>query len=141
MKNKGFTVIELVMVIAIISIILSVAAMNFFNIQNDARGSKIESDLRVLKLAAETFCSSKMKYPDDLLQLENGPVIQTLPKDPYNSDNNYQYFVCRDYFAIWSVGLNGTSGTVIINFGGKVDDTDADDIGTTNGACPNLYWK
>lgn len=128
------------MVVTIIAIILSTAAMNFFNLQNDARTSKVNGDLRVLKLAVETYCSGKTRYPDVIEQVENGPVLQALPKDPYNSNNNYGFFSSRGYFALWSAGPNGISGTVTINYGGVIEDSDLDDIGLTNGACPNKYW-
>lgn len=140
MDKKGFTLIELLVVITIIGILLSMAAMSFFNLQNDARSSKVESDLRVIKLGIETYCSSTTRYPDDMRIIENGPVVSTLPKDPFNGDKDYSYFMSRGYFAVWSVGPNGESGTVTINFGGKVDDSDGDDIGITNGACPNKFW-
>ena len=139
-RSRGFTVIELLIVIAIISVLVSIGIVNFFSINSQARDAKAKSDLRVLKMAIENFSSSRMRYPLALYELEEGPALKKLPKDPFAENEDYRYFISRDYFAVWSVGFNGKSGIVSINYGGLVNSTDEDDIGLTNGACPNKYW-
>lgn len=140
-RYSGFTVIELLIVIAIISVLISIGVVNFFSINSQARDAKAKSDLRVLKMAIENFSSSKMRYPLALYELEEGPAISKLPKDPFSDNDDYRYFISRDFFAVWSVGFNGKSGIVSINYGGLVNNTDEDDIGLTNGACPGRFWE
>ena len=140
-KSSGFTVIELLIVIAIMSVLMSMAIVNFFALNSQARDTKARSDIRILKFAVEAYASSHMKYPLALYEVEGGPALKKLPKDPFTENNDYQYFVNRDFFAVWSVGFNGSSGIVAINLGGLVSDSDEDDIGLTNGACPNKFWQ
>lgn len=115
--------------------------VNFFALHSQAKDFKAKSDLRVLKFAIEDYASSHMKYPSALYEVEGGPALTKLPKDPFSENNDYQYFVSRDIFAVWSAGFNLSSGIVAINYGGLVSDSDDDDIGLTNGACPNKFWQ
>jgi general secretion pathway protein G len=140
-KTSGFTVIELLIVIAVISVLISIAVVNFFSLNTEAKDSKAKSELRVLKFAIETFASSHARYPSALYEVEGGAALSKLPKDPFTENSDYQYFESRGIYAVWSVGFNGTSGVVTINYGGVISDTDQDDIGSTNGACPNELWK
>lgn len=50
-KNKGFTLLELVIVIAIIAILISVAAMKYSNSSLSAQAAAHNSNVRVLKNA------------------------------------------------------------------------------------------
>ncbi len=140
-RTSGFTVIELLIVIAIMSVLISIGVVNFASLNAEARDAKAKSDLRVLKLAIENFSSSRMRYPLALYELEDGPALKKLPKDPFSENEDYGYFISRGYFAVWSVGFNRKSGVVSISYGGLVSDTDEDDIGLTNGACPNKFWE
>ena len=139
--SRGFTIIELLIVITIMSFLISMGVVNFFSLNSQAKDSKAKSDLRVLKFAIENYASSHMKYPSALYEVEGGPALTKLPKDPFSENNDFQYFVSRDIFAVWSVGFNGASGILSINYGGLVNNTDEDDIGITNGACPNKFWQ
>ena len=142
MKNKsGFTVIELLIVIAILSILAGTLMINFFSLNNEARSTKVEGDLRVLKIAIENYSITRNKFPSTLLELEGGPTLATLPRDPYNGNSGYQYYYNGNYFCVWSIGVNGDTGIVAITSAGVVSDTDTDDIGITNGACPNQFWR
>lgn len=141
MRSKGFTLIELIVVIAIISIIAVIGAMNFFGLKSAARQTRAESDLRVLKTAVDQYSINKMSYPSDLALVVSENILTVLPKDPYTADDNYHFLNSGNFYAAWSVGLNGTDGSVVISPTGIVNDTDDDDIGITNGACSNTYWK
>jgi prepilin-type N-terminal cleavage/methylation domain-containing protein len=140
-NNKAFTIIELLIVLSIMATIVGILVLNFQGLNTEARNTKADGDLRVLKIAVETYSIAKNHLPSSLSELEGGPTLATLPKDPYAGGKNYNYYSNGIYFAIWSVGPNGNSGIVAINPGGLVSDSDEDDLGTTNGACPNQFWK
>ncbi len=140
-RTCGFTIIELLIVITIMSFLISMGIVNFFSLNSQAKDCKAKSDLRILKYAIENYATSHVRYPSALYEVEGGPTLTKLPKDPFTENNDFQYFVSRDVYAIWSVGFNGTSGIVSIGYGGVVSDTDDDDIGFTNGACPNKFWQ
>lgn len=141
MIRKGFTLIELLIVMAVIAVLIGIAIPSFRGMQDEAKKTKAGGDLRVLKLAVEAYNAKNSEYPPVLASVEAGSVVQTLPKDPFGatSDTDYQYSLNNGYYAIWSVGPNGTSGTVVP--AATTTDDDPDDIGTTNGTPPNPNWK
>src|SRR3989338_2723566 len=110
MKTKGFTLIELLIVISIMAILLTILGMNFFGLKSEARQTKAEADLRVLKVAIDQYAINKMFYPATLDMVEGGDTLPKLPKDPFTENDNYHYFLSSvngNYYAVWSSGLNG----------------------------------
>lgn len=87
MNQKGFTLIELVVVIVILGILAVIAAPKFINIQTDARISTLESLLGSIKSTNNLIYSKSIiegmediAYPDLLDRnklLINGTNIQT----------------------------------------------------------------
>ena len=54
-KKHGFTLIELVIVVAILGILASIAIPRFLDAQATARGSKIVADMRTLESAFSLY--------------------------------------------------------------------------------------
>lgn len=62
--HKGFTLIELVVVIAILGILAGIAIPRFLDAQASAKGAKIVADLRTINSAAMVYNVKNGKYPD-----------------------------------------------------------------------------
>jgi len=72
MKNKkGFTLVELLVVMAIISILTILSVANFRNVQIKARDAQRKSDLSQLQKALELYFNDHGTYPDSSV---NGEV-------------------------------------------------------------------
>ena len=63
-RSKGFTLIELIVVIAILGILAGIAIPRFMDAQAAARGSKIVADLRTIDSAATIYYAKNGQYPD-----------------------------------------------------------------------------
>ena len=61
--RKGFTLIELMIVIAIIIILAAIAIPNYLRMTDRAKKSAIESDLKSLATALETYKTDWGEYP------------------------------------------------------------------------------
>jgi len=68
MKKKAFTLIELLIVVAIIAILAAIAVPNFLEAQTRAKVSKTMADIRTMSTALETYAIDHTKYPFDKTQ-------------------------------------------------------------------------
>lgn len=66
MKLKAFTLIELLIVVAIIAILAAIAVPNFLEAQTRAKVSRMQADMRSIATALETYTIDYNKYPFDL---------------------------------------------------------------------------
>jgi prepilin-type N-terminal cleavage/methylation domain-containing protein len=84
-KSKGFTLIELVVVIAILGILAGIAIPRFMDAQATARGSKIVADMRTLESALELYrVNNTINGTPDISVLTNGNIkyMASIPVPP-----------------------------------------------------------
>ena len=62
-SQKGFTLVELMIVVAIIGILAAIAIPQFAAYRQRAYNSAAESDLRNAKTSLEAYYSDNQKYP------------------------------------------------------------------------------
>ena len=62
-NQKGFTLVELVVVIAIIGILAGIAVPRFLDATASARGAKIVADMRTIQSAEMIYYAKNAKYP------------------------------------------------------------------------------
>ncbi|MHB8107578.1 MAG: type II secretion system protein [Candidatus Cryosericum sp.] len=63
MKRRGFTLIELMVVIAIIIILAAIAIPNYLNMTKRAKNSRLSADMATLATALETYKTDWGQYP------------------------------------------------------------------------------
>jgi len=72
-KSKGFTLVELMVVVLILGIILSMVVPKFFRqAQNSISGSQIISDFQYIAQAIGNYASDYKRYPNQLSDLNAG---------------------------------------------------------------------
>lgn len=75
-KTKGFTIVELLIVIVVIGILATLVIVTFTGIQQKARDSKRKTDINALDSHMEAFYASNGYYPT-LADLQNSTFVST----------------------------------------------------------------
>jgi len=89
--SRGFTLVELMIVISIIFILLSVAAPMYQQQIIHAREAVLREDLFTLRQGIDQFTLDKQRAPQSLDELVQAGYLKVLPKDPMtNSTDSWQ---------------------------------------------------
>lgn len=96
--RKGFTIVELLVVLAIIGILATIAIINYSSAQKRARDTQRQADLEKIAQALEMYRAETKSYPPSESggwiklnsgslhdALINGKYLDKLPCDDYNS--------------------------------------------------------
>lgn len=87
MRNKGFTLIELMIVVVIIGILAAIAIPNFMRMRDRAREASTEANMHTVQLNAEEFSTlADGCYPQDL-DVTVSDVLDDLSYDSSNSSS------------------------------------------------------
>jgi general secretion pathway protein G len=136
-KNRGFTLLEIIVVVAIIAILAAYIAPKVAGRVDDARISKAKSDIRVLESSLELYKLDNFLYPssseglnalvnkpsgDSSRNWRDGGYIKKLTKDPWGNEYRYVYPGSNLEFDVFSLGADATVG----------GDGEAADIGNWN---------
>ncbi len=91
--NKGFTLIELMIVVVIIGILAAIAIPNFMSVENRAKESSLKANMHTFQLAIEEFAIlNGAMYPSDGDDVttdtgETLPMILTKwPENPFTGN-------------------------------------------------------
>ena len=124
-RQKGFTLLEIIVVVAIIAILAAYIAPKVAGRVDDARVSKAKSDIRVLESSLELYKLDNFSYPSadqglnalttkpsgaDLKNWRKGGYVKKLSKDPWGNEYQYQYPGSNGEFDIFSLGADAAVG-------------------------------
>jgi general secretion pathway protein G len=128
-RNKAFTLIELLIVIAVIAIIIGIALPRFKGMKDEGNIIRAKADLRTLQTAVESYyIHNNDSYPSSLSDLTSAvpSIVGTLPSDPYDPGNDYGYDrggTDNQYYVIFSEGPDGNGSAVITDVTNVVTET------------------
>ncbi len=129
--QKGFTLVELLIVIAIIGILSALLMANFIGVRQRARDAQRKADLRQIQSASELYRSDLGAYPDNTKlsscggQLDDGGnpaaiYMKKIPCDPLDNTTPYYYakngqdydlIACLENLSDLQADQNQTNGT------------------------------
>jgi general secretion pathway protein G len=123
--QSGFTLLEIIVVVAIIAILAAYIAPKVAGRVDDARISKAKSDIRVLESSLELYKLDNFVYPSsdqglealvnkpsgtELKNWRDGGYIKKLNKDPWGNEYQYQYPGSNGEFDVFSLGADAAVG-------------------------------
>ena len=92
LNSRGFTLIELMVVMVIIGLLAATVAPKIFGRVDKARQQDAQAQIELLGQALDLYRLEKHKYPttDEGLEAITPYLKKSLPKDPWGNDYNYQ---------------------------------------------------
>ena len=85
-RRLGFTLLELLLVLTLLSLLAGLAAPVATTAIVKAKESALRENLQVMRHALDEFFSDNGVYPDDLTVLVERRYIRFIPKDPFTGD-------------------------------------------------------
>jgi general secretion pathway protein G len=81
-RAAGFTLIELIVVMAIIALLLTIAVPRYWHSTERAKEAVLKEDLAQMRVAIDQYHADRGKYPDSLEDLVERKYLRTIPRDP-----------------------------------------------------------
>lgn len=125
-KQTGFTLVEIMVVVVILSILAAIVVPKLMDRPDDARRAKAMQDIRVLSSALDLYRLDNYTYPTTDQGLEalitrpgslseganwkEGGYVKRLPDDPWGKPYNYLQPGTHGEFDLFTLGADGTAG-------------------------------
>ncbi len=106
MRQRGYTFVEILVVVTIIAVIAGISAVSYSGITKSSRDARRMSDIEMIRSALELYRSETGYYPDlsadsqgclDVAEIADTSVtpsvsyLNLVPKDPKHPDMCYTY--------------------------------------------------
>jgi general secretion pathway protein G len=82
MRRSGFTLIELIIVLAIVATLLSIAVPRYYSSIDRSKEAVLRENLFQLRDAIGKYQADKGKYPESLAALATDKYLRKVPRDP-----------------------------------------------------------
>ena len=86
-QDAGFTLVELMIVMAIIGVLAMVAVPSYISAIKHAREAVLKEDLHTLRAAIDSYTMDKQKAPQSLDDLLQDGYLKSVPEDPMTKSN------------------------------------------------------
>ena len=91
MRKSGFTLVELLVVMAIIALLLSLAVPRYFGSVERSKETILKENLFLMRDALQKYYADKGQYPDNLADLVSQKYLRKIPVDPVaDSDKTWR---------------------------------------------------
>ncbi len=85
--KKGYTLIELMIVVAIAGILVSLAIPNFQQSAMKAKETALKQNLFTMRTVLDQYYADRGDYPDSLDSLVEAQYLRSIPIDPFTKSS------------------------------------------------------
>lgn len=104
-REGGFTLVELMVVVAVIAILAAIAMPQFMNAADKAKHAKEVADMQIIRNATQLYMIDK--------SLDTPPTVETLYKDGYLTEN-VKTAKGKDYVITYEQVGSNTAKSVVV---------------------------
>lgn len=105
--SRGFTLLELIVVIFIIMILAGIAVGRYQQSIVHAHEAVLREDLYVLRNAIQQYAQDKEAYPGALDDLKSAGYIGDVPTDPFTKQKDWNTKTCDEVLSADQTSSNG----------------------------------
>ncbi len=87
-RNRGYTIIELLIVMSIIGILASIAVPNYQWGLIRAREAVLRENLYSFRSTIDQFYADQGKFPESIQELKEKKYLRDIPKDPFTKSRD-----------------------------------------------------
>ncbi len=127
-RQRGFTLIEMMVVVVVIGLLAAMIGPRLFNQVEKAQRIRIKQDVRAIESALKFYRLDSYRYPSQSEGLEalvsspsgsgaqrwNGPYLEVVPEDPFQRSYGYAnpgtHGKDVEVFSLGGDGVNGGEG-------------------------------
>lgn len=95
-SSRGFTLIELTIVLALVALLLTIAVPRYFHVLDNGRAAVQRQNLAALRDAIDKFYGDLGHYPDELEELVKKKYLRSIPVDPLTDKPNWTVVAPED---------------------------------------------
>ena len=95
-KTSGFTLIELVVVMAIIGLLLTIAVPRYMHSIERGKEQVRQQNVAVMRSAIDQYYGDNGQYPETLDELVAKHYLRSVPVDPVNGDDKWAVIASPD---------------------------------------------
>lgn len=119
-RDRGFTIVELAIVITVILIIMAIAVPGYQQVIRHAKEDTLREDLRVMRKMIDQYTADREKAPQSLDELVEARYLPEIPEDPMTGSADTWEVILEDIDAI---ALSGERGIVDVKSGSTETDS------------------
>jgi general secretion pathway protein G len=89
-RERGFTLLEIMVVIAIILVLISMAAGRYERSLTRAREAVLKQDLQTMRNAIQQYTLDKQRAPQSIQDMVSAGYLREVPVDPITHDRDWK---------------------------------------------------
>jgi general secretion pathway protein G len=89
-KRRGYTLIEIIIVMTVMSILLSAAVPLYTRVVNRTKESVLRNNLFSIRTVIDEYTYDKQKAPQSLNDLVTEGYLRQVPEDPMTGNNKWK---------------------------------------------------
>ncbi|OBY74842.1 type II secretion system protein [Acinetobacter gyllenbergii] len=94
LKEKGFTIVELLVVLSVIALLLSIITPRYLNKIEEGKEIALKQNLAVIRRSLDQYYSDQGTYPDQLHKLVEKRYLRDIPEDPITK--TYEWTIIKE---------------------------------------------